>query len=139
MKTFGYPETLVEKFDKWVVLLRPQQATLGSLVLVCAEPARAFSMLTPGAFAELRQVTGKIERGLANAFAYDKINYLMLMMVDPDVHFHVLPRYARIRSFKGREFHDAGWPGPPDLTRVNPTSPEVSRAILAHLRASWGK
>jgi len=28
----------------------------------------------------------------------------MLMMVDPDVHFHVLPRYAQSRSFAGREF-----------------------------------
>ena len=26
--------------------------------------------------------------------AYERINYLMLMMVDPDVHFHVIPRYT---------------------------------------------
>ena len=26
--------------------------------------------------------------------AYERINYLMLMMVDPHVHFHVIPRYS---------------------------------------------
>jgi diadenosine tetraphosphate (Ap4A) HIT family hydrolase len=41
-----------------------------------------------------------------------KINYLMLMMVDPHVHFHVLPRYEGDRSHGGIEVVDAGWPGP---------------------------
>jgi diadenosine tetraphosphate (Ap4A) HIT family hydrolase len=39
----------------------------------------------------------------------------MLMMVDPEVHFHVIPRYSMPRSWKGIEFADAGWPGPPRL------------------------
>ncbi len=32
IKKFGYPATLVKDFTKWVLLLRPQQATLGSVV-----------------------------------------------------------------------------------------------------------
>ena len=39
----------------------------------------------------------------------------MLMMVDPNVHFHVIPRYSEPRSWNGIEFPDAGWPGPPEL------------------------
>ncbi len=39
----------------------------------------------------------------------------MLMMVDPHVHFHVIPRYDGDRAWDGVEFADAGWPGPPDL------------------------
>jgi len=36
-------------------------------------------------------------------------------MVDPNVHFHVIPRYDGSRSFAGMDVADAGWPGPPDL------------------------
>ena len=39
----------------------------------------------------------------------------MLMMVDPNVHFHVIPRYPGERQWEGVDFPDAGWPGPPDL------------------------
>ena len=41
MKKFGYPDTLIKEYSHWAVLLRPQQATLGALVLVCKdEPMR---------------------------------------------------------------------------------------------------
>ena len=33
IEKFGYPATLVEDFEHWLVLLRPAQPTLGSLVL----------------------------------------------------------------------------------------------------------
>jgi diadenosine tetraphosphate (Ap4A) HIT family hydrolase len=56
-----------------------------------------------------------IERVLHAAFSYDKINYLMLMMNDPHVHFHVMPRYASERTFAGRSWKDAGWPALPVL------------------------
>jgi diadenosine tetraphosphate (Ap4A) HIT family hydrolase len=80
-----------------------------------------FSDITPDAFAELAQVTRDIETGLAAFRPYDKINYLMLMMVDPDVHFHVMPRYGSPQTFEAVEFPDAGWPGPPQLgTAVSP-------------------
>ena len=39
----------------------------------------------------------------------------MLMMVDPNVHFHVIPRYSEARHWSGIEFPDAGWPGAPQL------------------------
>ena len=39
----------------------------------------------------------------------------MLMMVDPHVHFHIIPRYAGERSSTAATFADTGWPGPPDL------------------------
>ena len=49
MAKFGHPETLVADYDRLVVLLRPQQVTLGALVLVCKEAATAFSQLSPRA------------------------------------------------------------------------------------------
>ena len=137
MEKFGAPDTIIKDYQHWVVLLRPGQVTLGSLVLVCKDQATAFSMLDSDAFAELQIITAHIEGTLKKTFDYDKINYLMLMMVDPDVHFHVLPRYQDPRGFSGQEFLDHGWPGPPNLAHSNPTSPETNLSILAALRANW--
>ena len=39
---FGYPDTLITDYSSWVVLLRPQQATLGTLILASKEPVQAF-------------------------------------------------------------------------------------------------
>jgi diadenosine tetraphosphate (Ap4A) HIT family hydrolase len=115
MLKFGYPDSLIREFEHWVVLLRPAQVTLGSLVLVSKSDATAFGQLPPGAHAELAVVTKEIEATLHSELAYEKINYLMLMMVDPNVHFHVFPRYSGSRAVEGISIGDAAWPGPPDL------------------------
>ena len=39
----------------------------------------------------------------------------MLMMVDPHVHFHVLPRYDGERRWGDLAIADGGWPKLPDL------------------------
>jgi diadenosine tetraphosphate (Ap4A) HIT family hydrolase len=135
---FGYPETLVAELDHWVLLLRPQQVTLGSLILLCRDPAQRFGEITREAAAELQAATDRIENVLSEAFAYDKINYLMLMMVDPDVHFHVIPRYRDSRSYRGTPFHDPSWPGPPNLAESHELSPEQSAALISDLRARFG-
>ena len=116
MRKFGFPGSLVREFDHWVVLLRPAQVTLGSLVLAAKSEATAFGSLPAGAHAELAKITAEIEATLQAVVSYDRINYLMLMMVDPHVHFHVLPRYAGKRKFEEVEIEDHGWPGQPELT-----------------------
>lgn len=115
MKTFGYPATLVHRFDHWAVLVRPAQVTLGSLVLVSTSESTAFGALPEGAHAELGIIVPAIEKALRDFVNYEKINYLMLMMVDPHVHFHVLPRYGEAKEWNGLPFPDNGWPGQPDL------------------------
>jgi diadenosine tetraphosphate (Ap4A) HIT family hydrolase len=139
MKKFGYPQTLIKEFKKCVIVLRPQQVTLGSLILICQDDAKAFSDISPEAFSELPQVIKEIESSLSKAFSYKKINYLMLMMVDPDVHFHVIPRYEETKSFSQHDFFDHGWPGTPDLKNPNETDPSLTIAILAHLKENWKK
>ena len=115
VEKFGYPRTLVKDLGHWVVLARPAQPTLGSLVLAAKSDATAFGDLPAEAHAELKQATATIERALNEAVGYARLNYLMLMMVDPNVHFHVVPRYEGAREWNGREFVDVGWPKVPDL------------------------
>ncbi|WP_294132600.1 HIT family protein [Sphingobium sp.] len=116
IEKFGWPATLIAEFTHWVVLLRPAQPTLGSLILAAKSDATAFGDLPGDAHAELKTVTAAIETALTKAVGYTKINYLMLMMVDPHVHFHVIPRYEGTRSAAGVTVADAGWPGQPDLS-----------------------
>ncbi len=137
MRTFGYPDSAVAEYESWAVLLRPQQATLGALVLVCREEATAFAEISAGAFDEFGAVVRDVEAALRRAFSYDKINYLMLMMVDPNVHFHVLPRYAGPRDFAGMRFTDPGWPRLPDLGAAPTVSESCRTALMTILRDAW--
>ncbi|QAY76700.1 HIT family protein [Sphingosinicella sp. BN140058] len=134
---FGHPGTLVAEYDHWVVLLRPSQPTLGSLVLAAKGEATAFSDLPAAAFAEMQRTISDIEAALGAAVAYDKINYLMLMMVDPHVHFHVIPRYAGERSACGIAIADAGWPKAPALgDAVDLDSGQIAD-LVGWLRQAW--
>lgn len=137
MEKFGYPETLVKAYDHWVVLLRPAQVTAGSLVVVCREPVTAFGEVGPAACGELARVTGDVEACLRGLWSWDRINWLMLMMVDPDVHFHVIPRYAGPRLLGEREIPDTGWPGPPDLAAAIELDGVARDRAVALLKDNW--
>ena len=134
---FGYPQTLVCDYRHWCVLLRPAQATLGALVLAAKGEERAFSDLPQEAFTEFAVAIRDIEASLKTFRSYDRINYLMLMMVDPHVHFHVLPRYGSPQAFDGMTFADPGWPGPPDLKSATDVSEAAREALLHAVRRSW--
>lgn len=137
MRKFGYPDSLIREYEHWVVLLRPAQVTLGSLILAAKGEATAFGKLVPGAHAELATVTKEIEASLLAEIGYEKINYLMLMMVDPHVHFHVLPRYSEPKSFAGLDLRDAGWPGQPDLSSAVTLTPEDKERLRDRISQTW--
>jgi diadenosine tetraphosphate (Ap4A) HIT family hydrolase len=134
---FGYPRTRVAETDHWLVLVRPQQPTYGALVLVCKEDAKSFSDLSVAAFVDMKRAVDGIEALLRQTVAFERINYLMLMMVDPDVHFHVLPRYQGERIYGERPFVDAGWPGPPALASHVALSEDEAAALAAEFSALW--
>lgn len=134
IRKFGWPGTLLREFEHWVVLLRPAQPTLGSLVLAAKSEVTAFGHLPGEAHAELKQATAAIETALARAVDYERLNYLMLMMVDPHVHFHVIPRYQGTREWNGREFIDVGWPKVPDLGHAVALEGEELGALAAWLK-----
>ena len=129
---FGYPHNLVHEGRHWAVLVRPQQPTLGSLVLCATGEATAYGDLPAQAFAEQGELVARIEAMLTRAVGYARINYLMLMMVDPHVHFHVIPRYKGERAFGGTVFSDSGWPGPPVLSDTRPASPELISFLISN-------
>jgi len=134
---FGHPATLIRDYSHWVVLVREAQPTLGSLVLAAKSEATAFADLERAAFAELAEAVRDIETALAQAIGFEKINYLMLMMVDPHVHFHVIPRYDGTRSGAGLTIADAGWPKTPALGEAQALDGAGVAGVAAWLKGFW--
>lgn len=139
LSKFGYPGTLLKEYRNWVVLLHPRQVTAGCMVLAIKGDIRSLPEVARDAYAELAAVTRGLEGALAAALGFDKINYLKLMMVDPQVHFHVIPRYAAPRTVAGVAFDDPGWPRQPDMNRAVALSPEQFRELGETLKRHWPK
>ena len=137
IRRFGHPATLIADYRHWVVLLRPSQPTLGSLILAAKGEAKAFADLDPAAFADLGAAVADIETALTASVRYERINYLMLMMVDPHVHFHVLPRYEGERTACSVTVRDAGWPKVPVLAEAVELGVEEIGALSDYFRTYW--
>lgn len=137
LKAFGYPGTLIQDYTNWVVVLRPHQATLGDLVIIHKSNATAFSDLDGASFAELEMVIKNCEAALKDCFDYQKINYMMLMMKDPQVHYHVIPRYSDEKSFDELSFQDAGWPALPDLAGGHKITKDQQDKLIERIQSSW--
>src|SRR5690606_6678980 len=106
---FGYPDTLIREYEHWVVLLRPAQVTLGSLIVAAKSNAQEFGDLSADHFSELKTVTTDVSAALKELVSHRKLNWLMLMMVDPHVHFHLIPRYEGKREWEREIFEDKSW------------------------------
>ena len=112
---FKTEELLIHETEYWVWSLRPVQATLGAGVLSLKRECPVFSELNQEEFSDLNNIIKVIEKTLKKIFNYDIMNYLMLMMVDKQVHYHVIPRYERTIDFAGTTWRDSGWPTLPNL------------------------
>lgn len=117
IQKFGYPESLILETSHWVVLLRAKQVTIGSLVLACKGPAQTLAEISTEAAKDMPLAVKLLEDILQKSFSPNKINYLALMMVDPHVHFHVIPRYSSEVELEGTLYKDTGWPKHPAMTQ----------------------
>lgn len=119
---FKIKEFTIYKSEYWVWSLRPVQATLGSGILSLKRECSAFSGLTQEEFSDLNNIIKVMEKTINLTFNYDIMNYLMLMMLDNQVHYHVIPRYKSVIDFKGISWRDSNWPGIPNLSGDEPSS-----------------
>lgn len=131
VEKFGGEQAEVFRNGHWIVQVRPKQVTLGSCVLIARRHAESLAGLAPDELAAFGSAVDDLERRLRAAFAFDKINYLLLMMVDRHLHFHVLPRYATARRFAGMEWPDAAWPKAPVLDSAVPAGAALETIVAA--------
>lgn len=134
---FAYPQNLLKEYEYWVVLLRPKQITAGSVVLACKEDAENLESVSTEAYKEFNIVAKELEATLKSAFQMDKINYLALMMVDKQVHFHVVPRYSPTRKLKNIIFEDTAWPKPPDVLKAHDLKDDEFETLKVYLLEHW--
>lgn len=128
--------TLFES-DYWVWSLRPLQGTIGAGVLSLKRECPILSQATAEEFADLEKIVKVIEKTLKDCFDYDIMNYLMLMMVDKQVHYHVFPRYENTVTLNGKEYKDPNWPKPPELAG-EALSDEEMQAIYNEIKNKLG-
>jgi glycerol-3-phosphate cytidylyltransferase len=119
LTVFDYKNMLIKEYKNWYLLLRKEQVTIGSLVLIEKSFQTNYADISNESFVEFGEIVKEIEWMLKVLFSYDKINYLMLMMVDDEVHYHIIPRYAQDIDFNGIIFKDSGWSGLPDMANIN--------------------
>lgn len=130
---FRTSELLIAETEYWRWSLRPVQVTLGAGILSLKRAAEHFSEIDKEESADLEKIVGIIERTLSDAFSYSRINYLMLMMVDYHVHFHVIPRYSESVMFDGESWEDTCYPKPVPISG-NASSDEVLCRILDSIK-----
>lgn len=112
---FDTEQLKIFETDYWLWSLRPHQATIGSGILSLKRDCTKFSELKQEEYCDLKNMIKVIEDTLEELFSYDKINYLMLMMVDKQIHYHVIPRYDKSIELFGEIWCDGSWPGIPNL------------------------
>lgn len=135
MKKFKIEELLLAKVGAWNVSLRPEQVTLGSIILSLDRPCPTLAGITSKEGEELSEAFEVIEQLFRNTFKPNKLNYLALMMVDHQVHFHVIPRYESSVLFENVEFQDVSWPAPPNLLKnIQMTRADIQDVYL-HLKS----
>ena len=93
-----------------------------------------FSDTTEEEIIEFGKIIKDLENSLKQAFNYDKINWLMLMMKDKHVHFHVMPRYDEPRDFAGKTWEDLGGTNPLMQKLEQPISQEILNQIKEEIQ-----
>lgn len=134
---FRVGELQVLANGSWTWSVRPGQPTLGSGVLSLNRHAGKFSDVSADEMKDLAELVTALEGGVKAAFDHVIMNYLMLMMVDHHVHYHVIPRYDGTRTFGGHEWIDTGWPALPVITdNQHGDDPGMPGRIQERLKAS---
>ena len=139
LSKFNFPDLLIKEYNYWYLLLRYEQPTLGSLILITKHGENQYSKIAKNGFIEFSEIVKEIEPVLKSKFKCSKINYLMLMMQDPEVHYHIIPRYSKDLLFNDVLFKDFGWPSLPKLDKINVIQSTLEQKLLEELALSFNK
>ena len=114
-RKFRQKELLLAEIGAWTLSVRPGQLTLGAMVLASNSGALGMASLSDSELQDMGRGLALAEKLAIKAFGAQRINYLCLMMQDPIVHFHILPRYSKPVERFGINWRDKDWPEPPHI------------------------
>ena len=106
---FGIEQNIIFQTKYWNWSLRPLQPVVGSGILSANFPVERMSDLPVEAGEDLIKMMKIIENTLKKAVGMELMNYVMLMLVDHHVHYHVIPRFSGKVTINGKTFTDEFW------------------------------
>lgn len=130
---FRLNELVILEGEHWILSVRPEQLTFGSMVLSSKNGKLSFGDLTSSEGAGLAVMLGEAEGLAKKKLGAVRINAICLMMKDPIVHFHIFPRYDREFMASGVYWKDTDFPNP-ILVRSSSTSEDVLDYLVRFLR-----
>ena len=131
-RKFHLDQLTIQSNKNWILSVRPGQMTVGSMVVSSVQEHLNFTDLDPEAGADLTSILAEAEDAAKKIYGAVRINVVCLMMQDPLIHFHIIPRYDKAIMRYGMEWVDGDWPGPPLFHALN-TSEEVLSSIKADI------
>ena len=126
---FRTEELVLFETEYWRWSLRPVQVTVGAGILSLKRPEERLSGITEDESKDFVNIVKVIENTLLGIFSYKRINYLMLMMIDFHVHYHVIPRYDKEITCVNEKWIDADYPKPPAIVG-SPTDGNILKELL---------
>ena len=137
---FQLPQLTVYRSALWAISVRPEQLTLGSLIISPTVEAHTFNQLNElSSNDSLLSTISYCELALKSLFGADLLNIYCLMLQDPIIHFHVFPRYSSTIFRYNQEWIDFLWPGPLKVVSINPPSQNTLLSIHEDLNYFFSK
>lgn len=118
---FAIEELKIIEYKSWTWSLRPEQPTIGSTIISNNQNYTSFASLSPTDIIDYALFIKEIDKSLRKSLNPDKINYLTLMMIDDNLHTHIIPRYKKIKLYEENYYKDKAWPKLPNLIGENIT------------------
>ena len=131
---FSVTQLTLFRSSIWTISVRPEQLTLGSLIISPTVEAFTFNQLNELPSSDSLLCTlSYCELALKSVFGAELLNIYCLMLQDPIIHFHVFPRYSSSIFRYEEEWIDTSWPGPLKVSSINPSSQNTLFSIHEEL------
>jgi diadenosine tetraphosphate (Ap4A) HIT family hydrolase len=110
-----YKDGSVKEYQHWILEVSFRQHTFGCFIIFAKRSVGTISALDDAEIIELKTVMQELETTLAGIAILkpDRMNYLQMGNGLHHLHFHAIPRYATVRTFMGKEWHDETFGHPP--------------------------
>ena len=113
LEKFNENQNFIYKLNDWKLLYRENQVTFGSMVIIyCGDDCDSLSKVSKKSFSDLPEFINIIEKIMRDTYDANKFNYMALMMIDSQPHFHVFPRFAKSVNFCNKKYNDNFYPKP---------------------------
>ena len=117
----------------WRAVINRNQNLLGKCFLALRRHVELVEELSSAEWMDLHQQVVLVTQALRREFEPDHFNYAFLQNQDRHVHLHVIPRYAKPRTFGGRVYEDRGWPSHYNVSEPARMLPEDELAQLSRV------